>query len=203
MDPVDRAVSAGEDLYALLGVPALASDDEIRHAYRALARRHHPDANPDDIAGVGDHADGFRRIAAAYEILGSGRTRAAYDRAVALERMATQRAARPGPVAAHVAPRPSGSVASRGPAASPNPADRAPRVVDEPRPMRAPVDEWRLVAVLGRVAAAATVAVVIAVVALMVVSADARESAPPPPTIWCKTPDGWHDCWQATSPGRP
>jgi hypothetical protein len=203
MDPVDRAVTSGEDLYALLGVSAGASDDEIRHAYRALARRHHPDVNPDDVTAVGTRADGFRRVAAAYEVLGNGRSRAASDRAIALERMATQRAARPGPVASHVAPRPTGSVASRGRAASANPADRVPRVVDEPRPSRTPLDEWRLVAVLGRIAAAATAAIVIAVVVLMVVSAGAREAAPPPPTIWCKTPDGWHDCWQATSPGRP
>jgi hypothetical protein len=203
MDPVDRAVTSGEDLYALLGVSAGASDDEIRHAYRALARRHHPDVNPDDVTAVGTRADGFRRVAAAYVVLGHGRSRGASARAISRERMATQRAARPGPVASHVAPRPTGSVASRGRAASANPADRVPRVVDEPRPSRTPLDEWRLVAVLGRIAAAATAAIVIAVVVLMVVSAGAREAAPPPPTIWCKTPDGWHDCWQATSPGRP
>lgn len=198
MDAVTRAVASGEDLYELLGVPPEATDDDIRHAYRTLARLHHPDVNPDEAEAV---AEGFRRIAEAYEILGDERERASYDRALRLEHMATERAARPGPVASHVAPRPTGAVGSRGRAASPNPADHTPRVVrDAPARPRQPVDEWRLVSVLGRVAAAATALVVIAMVALMVVSANAREAEPPPPTIWCKTPDGWHDCWLATSP---
>jgi len=59
------------------------------------------------------------------------------------------------------------------------------------------------VSVLGRVVALAAAIVLVAVIALMVVSASAREAEPPPPTIWCKTPDGWHDCWQATSPDEP
>jgi hypothetical protein len=198
MDPVARAVASGEDLYGLLGVEPEASDDDIRHAFRALARRHHPDAHR------GSEADDFRRIVAAYEILGDERERASYDRACRLERMATERAARSGPVASHVAPRPTGAVGSRGRAASPNPADHRPRVVrDSPARRRQPVDEWRLVSFLGRVAAAAAALVLIAVVALVVVSANAREAEPPPPTIWCKTPDGWHDCWQATTPDGP
>lgn len=201
MDAVTRAVASGEDLYELLGVPPEATDDDIRHAYRTLARLHHPDVNPDEAEAV---AEGFRRIAEAYEILGDEHERTSYDRALRLERMATERAAQPGPVASHVAPRPTGAVGSRGRAASPNPADHTPRVVrDVPARPREPVDEWRLVSVLGRVAAAAAALVVIAVVALMVVSANAREAEPPPPTIWCKTPDGWHDCWLATSPDGP
>jgi curved DNA-binding protein CbpA len=136
MDAVTRAVASGEDLYALLGVPPEATDDDIRHAYRSLARRHHPDANPAAARG-----DDFRRIVAAYEVLGSTRERAAYDRAMRVERMASERATRHGPVASHVAPRPSGAVASRGPRASANPADSGVRVVPEAveRP-REPVD---------------------------------------------------------------
>jgi hypothetical protein len=196
MDPVTRAVTNGEDLYGLLGVSPDASDDEIRHEYRALAREHHPDANPDDA-----RADGFRRIAAAYEILGNERDRAAYDRALSLERMAAERRVVPGPVAAHVAPRPTGAVASRGRAASPNPADHVSRASrDEPVRQRKPLDEWRLVSTMGRLLAAGVALVVIAVVALIVVSANAGEPEPDPPTIWCKTPEGWFDCWRATTP---
>ena len=200
MDAVTRAVATGEDLYGLLGVAPGATDDDVRHAYRALARRHHPDAHPEGVEAAAV-AERFRRIATAYEILGDERERAAYDRALRLERIATERAMRPGPVASHVAPRPTGAVGSRGRAASANPADHAPRVVrDAPARPRQPVDEWKVVSVLGRVVALAAAIVLVAVIALMVVSASAREAEPPPPTIWCKTPDGWHDCWQATSP---
>jgi hypothetical protein len=198
MDAITRAVASGDDLYALLGVPPDASDDDIRHAYRALARAHHPDANPDE-----SRADGFRRVAAAYEILGDERERAAYDRALHLERLAAEQTLTPGPVASHVAPRPTGAVASRGRAASANPADHDSRVPREPMRQRKPVDEWRLVTVLGRILAAGVALVVIAVVVLMVVSANAREPEPPPPTIWCKTPEGWFDCWRATTPDGP
>ena len=198
MDSVTRAVASGEDLYELLGVPADASDHDIRHAYRALARRHHPDANP-DIA----RKDGFRRIAAAYEVLGDAHERAAYDLAVRLERSVSGSAVRHGPVATHVAPGPTGAVSSRGRAASANPADHTPATVrDAPPHTREPLDEWRLVSVFGRLVAAATAVVVIAVAVLMLVSANAGEAdEPPPPTIWCKTPDGWYDCWQATTRG--
>jgi hypothetical protein len=196
MDPVTRAVTTGEDLYGLLGVSPDASDDDIRHAYRALAREHHPDANPEHA-----RSDGFRRVAAAYEILGDERERAAYDRALHLERLAAEQTLRPGPVASHVAPRPTGAVASRGRAASANPADHVSRVPrDERVRPRTPLDEWRLVSVLGRILAAGVALVVIAVVVLMVVSANAGEPEPQPPTIWCKTPEGWFDCWMATSP---
>lgn len=199
MDAVTRAVSSGEDLYGLLGLRPDATDDDIRHAYRAQAHLLHPDANH---ATTGAHTERFRSIAAAYEILGDRRQRAAYDRALRLGPPASVRTARAGPVASHVAPGPTGAVRSRGRDASPNPADRAPRVVSEPAPPRPPVDEWRLVSVLGRVVALAVATVVVAVIALMVVAANAREAQPPPPTIWCKTPDGWYDCWQATSPDR-
>ena len=201
MDAVTRAVAGGDDLYGLLGLAPDASDDDIRHAYRALALAHHPDANP-----AGAPTDGFRRIAAAYEVLGDDRGREAYDRALRLQRMATDRVARPGPMAAHAAPRPTGAASFRGRAASANPADHASHAArEEPAPRRRePVDEWRLVSVLGRIVAAGAAAVVIAVAALMVASAGAgQESEPPPPTIWCKTPEGWYDCWQATSPDGP
>lgn len=64
-----------ESLYSLLGVPASASADDIRKAYRALARKLHPDVNPGDAAAE----DRFKRVAAAYDVLSDKKRRADYD----------------------------------------------------------------------------------------------------------------------------
>jgi molecular chaperone DnaJ len=63
------------DLYAVLGVPRGASADDIKKAYRRLARQYHPDANPDDTAA----ADRFKEIAHAYEVLSDPDKRRRYD----------------------------------------------------------------------------------------------------------------------------
>jgi len=64
-----------EDLYAILGVSSDASEDEIKKAYRKLAREHHPDLNPGD-AGAEER---FKRVSGAYEVLSSADKRALYD----------------------------------------------------------------------------------------------------------------------------
>jgi curved DNA-binding protein CbpA len=65
-----------DDYYAILGVDRDAAEDEIKRAFRKLARETHPDANPDD-----PHAEErFRKVAQAYEVLSDPARRAAYDR---------------------------------------------------------------------------------------------------------------------------
>jgi curved DNA-binding protein CbpA len=64
------------DYYAVLGVPATASQEEIVSAYRRLARTVHPDFD----AGNPQAAELFEKLAAAREVLGDPQTRAAYDR---------------------------------------------------------------------------------------------------------------------------
>lgn len=64
------------DYYELLEVSRDASHEEIKRSYRVLARRHHPDANPDDPAAEAR----FKEIAAAYETLSDPQKRDHYDR---------------------------------------------------------------------------------------------------------------------------
>ena len=63
------------DLYSLLGVTSAASAGEIKKAYRELARKYHPDANPDDAEAERK----FKEIAMAYEILSDENRRKQYD----------------------------------------------------------------------------------------------------------------------------
>ena len=65
-----------DDPYALLGVSRGASDDDIRRAFRKLAKELHPDLHPDDRAAV----ERFKKVSAAYELLSDPAKRARYDR---------------------------------------------------------------------------------------------------------------------------
>jgi hypothetical protein len=76
------------DPYAELGVSRDASSEEIRHAYRQVARRHHPDVNRDPGG-----PERFAAAARAYEILSDPAARARYDNRF------------PGPVAVRRSPR--------------------------------------------------------------------------------------------------
>ena len=64
------------DLYVELGVPRGATQDEIRQAFKALARRYHPDRNPDDIPT----REKFQRVTRAYDVLSDPEKRALYDK---------------------------------------------------------------------------------------------------------------------------
>ncbi len=66
-----------KDYYALLGVAPKATAKEITAAYRKLARKLHPDANPGDSAAE----DQFKEVSAAYEVIGDADKRAEYDEA--------------------------------------------------------------------------------------------------------------------------
>jgi Ca-activated chloride channel family protein len=64
-----------KDYYAALGLKPSATDQEIKTAYRVMARRYHPDANPS-----ADAAERFQDIQEAYEILSDVQQKQAYDR---------------------------------------------------------------------------------------------------------------------------
>jgi hypothetical protein len=169
------------DLYDILGVTPDASEDAIRHAYRSLARRYHPDLHP----GADD--DEFRRVAAAYRVLGDRRLRRVYDR---------QRTPRfNGPMAQRRAPAPGGNAASARPSESDAPAS----------PPDPPTDEWRILSwVGGAVVGAVLLAAIVIVGAALVLSGGDGMYTLPGPAIdtVCQTPDGWVDC-RVLDPSMP
>jgi hypothetical protein len=144
-------VGAAFDPYLILGVSTLASREEIRHAYRGLARQLHPDAN----AGDPTSAVRFAQATAAYELLRDDARRRAFD---------LQRAASHGPRSQRVAPSPTGNTSVRGPGARPSHRPR-----EEPEVVRV-VRSTDELAVLRTFVKLAIVAVVLFVVAVGVLT---------------------------------
>ncbi|MBR2639007.1 MAG: molecular chaperone DnaJ [Oscillospiraceae bacterium] len=63
------------DYYEVLGIQKGASDDEIKKAYRKMAKQYHPDLNPDDKTAEAK----FKEVGEAYEVLSDKQKRARYD----------------------------------------------------------------------------------------------------------------------------
>lgn len=64
------------DYYEILGVDKSASADDIKKSYRKLAKKYHPDANPNDVEAEAK----FKEIAEAYEVLSDPSSKSKYDR---------------------------------------------------------------------------------------------------------------------------
>jgi curved DNA-binding protein len=62
------------DYYEVMGIPRTASDDDIKRAYRRLARKYHPDVSKEPDAEAR-----FKEVGEAYEVLKDAKKRAAYD----------------------------------------------------------------------------------------------------------------------------
>ena len=69
------AMAVETRLYDILGVSPSATPDEIKKAYRKLARTHHPDVNPGDAEAEAR----FKEVGAAWDVLGDKDKRALYD----------------------------------------------------------------------------------------------------------------------------
>src|SRR2546425_4694752 len=67
---------AKEDFYKILGVKKDAKPEEIKKAYRRLARKYHPDVNPGDKAAE----ERFKQMSEAFDVLSDPKKRTVYDR---------------------------------------------------------------------------------------------------------------------------
>src|ERR1700682_5182576 len=82
-----------KDYYSTLGVAKTATAEELKTAYRKLARKFHPDVNPNDKSAEGR----FKEINEAYEVLGDPAKRKKYDELGANWRAYEQAGAQGGP----------------------------------------------------------------------------------------------------------
>src|SRR5262245_57674951 len=67
---------AKEDYYKVLGIKRDAKPEDIKKAYRRLARKYHPDVNPGDKAAE----ERFKQMSEAFDVLSDPKKRAVYDR---------------------------------------------------------------------------------------------------------------------------
>lgn len=74
-EPLSLTMSGKRDYYKVLGVSRDATESEIKRAFRTLARRHHPDKNPDDT----DAETKFKEVQEAYAVLSNPDQRRKYD----------------------------------------------------------------------------------------------------------------------------
>jgi hypothetical protein len=172
----------GVDPYAVLGVPRDATDADIRRAYRAMARRYHPDAT----GAGGRDAALFDRATAAYELLRDPVARGAYDRTLGS-------GGAPGPRVVHRAPGPTGHTQVRGPGAN---------LAHKPRPapparVREEVDEGRLLGRVLLVVGAIGLGTILLLAGLVLVASGGEPDPSSPPGVlaeYCESPDGWVPC---------
>src|SRR5579862_9486834 len=68
-------MAQNKDFYEVMGVPASATQDEIKKQYRKLAAKHHPDKNHNDPKA----AERFKEISEAFQVLGDPEKRKQYD----------------------------------------------------------------------------------------------------------------------------
>lgn len=68
-------MAQNKDFYAVLGVPASVTQEELKKQYRKLAAKHHPDKNPNDPKA----AERFKEISEAFQVLGDPEKRKQYD----------------------------------------------------------------------------------------------------------------------------
>src|SRR4051812_33240384 len=83
-------MATNKDYYAVLGVSASATQDEIKKQYRKLAAKHHPDKNQSDPKA----ADRFKEISEAYQVIGDAEKRKQYDQ---MRQLGAFGGGRPGP----------------------------------------------------------------------------------------------------------